>query len=41
MQAVLCRALARSPVPPEVPAIGRLEELLELPELRGSGEERS
>jgi HAD superfamily hydrolase (TIGR01549 family) len=37
LQAVLCRALARTPVPPEVPAIGRLEELLELPELGGSG----
>jgi HAD superfamily hydrolase (TIGR01509 family) len=38
MQAVLCKALARTPVPPEVPAIGRLEELLELPDLRGSGD---
>lgn len=35
MRAVLCTALARAAVPAGVPAIGRLEELLKLPELGG------
>jgi HAD superfamily hydrolase (TIGR01549 family) len=38
MRAILCTALARTPAPPGVPRVGRLAELLDLPELAGPGD---